>query len=136
METTEDTLIDEISQMTVQYRAEVTGHRKEWPRSIRERVEKLGELGLKPKKIAEKTPIPYETVLQWRYERNRFLKLQAFHSLPVAQPDNATVTVALNGDAKASTAPLSKVTVTTPSGYQIAGEAKSVISVLRALGRR
>lgn len=136
METTEAVLIDEISQMTTQYRAEVTGHRKEWPRSIRERVEKLGELGLKPKQIAEKTPIPYETVLQWRYERNKFLKLQAFHSLPVVQRDDATVTVASNGDTKLAAEPFSKVTVTTPSGYRIEGPASGVVKIVRALGRR
>ncbi len=122
-------LISEIRQIREQYINEVGEGRRPWPRSIIDRVCELGNIGLKPKAIAAQTLVPYETVCQWRYNRNAQLK--KFHNLTVtvpAKPPSATVTVAEKaGDVT--------VTVTTPDGFLIEGlPAHMVIEVLRARG--
>lgn len=125
-------LIYEIKQIREQYIDEVGEGRRPWPKSIIDRVLKLGDLGIKPKGISESTLVPYETVCQWRYSRNQ--RIKKFHNLTVTVPakslvarsSSATVTVA-------ETAKNVTVTVTTPDGYLIEGlPAEMVVEVLRA----
>jgi hypothetical protein len=76
-----ESLLSEINQMREQYVAGVGEGRRKWPRSIKERILKLIDLGLRMRQIAERAGIPYETVCQWKYQRDQ--KPEAFHSLPV-----------------------------------------------------
>jgi len=116
-----ESLFSEIVQMRVQYVAEVGLGRRKWPRSIRERILRLVDLGLRLRLIAERSGVPYETVCQWKYQRSQ--RAGAFHSLPVvAEPKNegaitnaGTVTVPANEIAKNER----PVTVRTPDGYWI-----------------
>jgi hypothetical protein len=129
-------LIEEIRQMREQYAAEVGEGRRAWPKSIKERVFALGDLGMRPKKITAATGVPYETVCQWRYQRNQHLK--KFHNLTVTVPAKqlveksspATATVTEKVAAENLT-----VTVTTPDGFLIEGlPAHMVVEILKARG--
>ena len=124
-------LINEINQMKDQYFAEVGADaRRAWPKSIRERVLLLDDMKMNRKELARLTGVPYETIMQWRYQENKNEKRQ-FHALAVREGKNATVTVA----SPKVTVPNATVTVTTPTGYRIEGVADEVAKVLKALGR-
>ena len=58
-------IFSEIRQMQDQYRAEVTGKRKTWPKSIRERVIKLSVLGIRTQVIVKETGISLNTIYSW-----------------------------------------------------------------------
>ena len=77
-------LINEISQLREQYFAEVGVGRRIWPRSIKERVERLEALGTKYKTISQQTGIGYDTLLQWRYKKNQSDK-KNFHEVAVTK---------------------------------------------------
>jgi hypothetical protein len=130
-------LVSEISQLREQYTAEVGEGRRVWPRSIKERVEKLDEIGVTAKQVSLQTGIGYDTILQWRYQRRQLLKKQ-FHQIQVAAPVKAiakvgTVTVPKAKDVK-KILKLGTVTVTTPEGFRIeATDAESIVQILRAL---
>jgi hypothetical protein len=121
-------LIEEIRQITTQYRAEVGSRRKPWPKSIITRVNELGELGLNSKAISDRTGIPYFSILNWRQGKRR--KAKAFHALVVRPPEleTATVTVPVGSGHQIAT-----VTVTTPDGYRV--QVESVIVAVELLSR-
>ncbi len=127
-------LIFEIKQIREQYIDEVGEGRRPWPKSIIDRILKLGDLGIKPKAISSSTLVPYETVCQWKYNRNQ--RLKKFHNLTVTVP--AKSLVAKSSSATVTVAEKSKnvtVTVTTPDGYLIEGlPADMVVEVIRARG--
>jgi transposase-like protein len=60
-----DTLFEELAQLVGQYKNEVPGGRKTWPRSIKARAQKLALLGLSAAKIARRTNVSYYTVYSW-----------------------------------------------------------------------
>lgn len=64
-------LLEEILQITSQYKDEVPGKRKAWPKAIKERVRELNELGMNVKAICERAGQPYYTVLSWRPPKRR-----------------------------------------------------------------
>lgn len=131
-----EALFSEIVQMRVQYVAEVGSGRRKWPRSIRERVLRLVDLGLRMKQIAARSGVPYETVCQWKYQRDH--RPDVFHALPVvaASPHKKVIT-----NVGTVTAPANKivasetpVAVRTPDGYWIkALSAESAVLVIRSL---
>ena len=105
----QETLLREIAEITKQYKEEVPGGRKTWPRSIRERVVQLYRLGLSAKAVADKTGIAYYTVLNWKKRDPEFKRIKI---LPLIQ--SATVTVP-------ESKKVATVTVTTPKGLLIEG---------------
>lgn len=129
-------LIQEIRQITSQYKAEVPGHRRAWPEAIKGRVAELFGLGMRPKKISEATGISSHTVSLWK---SQFKRKQEFHqvkiidsrskSIAIAEPKSlATVTVRKRRGRppKTRSQPLEAsnlvtVTVTTPEGFRIEG---------------
>jgi transposase-like protein len=118
-------LIEEIRQIKVQYRAEVNGVRKQWPRAIKTRIIQLCESGLRSQEIADKTGISFHTVSAWK---SKHKNKELFHQLPVVlgntkkpvSKKSATVTVTKTGESILSTKSVT-VTVTTPGGYKIEG---------------
>jgi hypothetical protein len=64
-------LMQEISDLRSQYVAEVGSGRRVWPRSIKERVTALDEMGVSAKQISQKSGVGYATILQWRFKRRR-----------------------------------------------------------------
>jgi hypothetical protein len=110
-------LIEEIKQITAQFKEEVPGKGKTWPKAIKQRVKVLLHAGLNSKTIADQTGLPYFTVLSWRERsgkpRGRFREVGAVTAATGEQIFNhSTAPVAVN---------LAAVTVTTPSGYRIEG---------------
>ena len=127
-------LIQEIIQMTAQYRAEVSSKRKPWPNSIIDRVEELIKMGLSVKKVSDLTGIPYFSILNWRHRTGKKFK-RNFHPVSVTTSTTkaATVTVPVGADMAPNVA---TVTVTTPDGYQIKLEnAKSALEFICELRR-
>lgn len=118
-----ENLIQEITQLKAQWIAEVGEGRRKWPRSIKERVEKLDDdMGMPAKQISVETGIGYETLLSWRFTRRQKFKRQ-FHQIQVETPTKAiakidTVTVPKIAESK-KIGKIGTVTVTTPDGFKI-----------------
>lgn len=81
-------LISEIVQIKDQYASEVgLGRRRAWPKSIKDRVARLDEIGIAPKIVSARTTIPYDTIVLWRYNRRHTVHgrlKKGFHELTVA----------------------------------------------------
>ncbi len=117
-------LIQEIKQISSQYNVEVGSRRRPWPKAIKDRVAALDRLGLSSKAIAVDTGIPYYTVLQWRFKRNK----TKFHELSL--PAVATVTVPRETEKILKTG---TVTVATPDGYRVEMPVDAAVELLNAL---
>jgi hypothetical protein len=94
MEQAAETIIDEINHIRDQFRSEVSGHRKQWPKSIKSRVARLLDLGLRPKEIQSRCGISFHTVSLWKSQKSA----SKFHEIPVLASSEknqipATVTV-------------------------------------------
>ena len=128
-------LIREIAELRSQYVAEVGEGRRKWPRSIKERAEKLDEMGIPAKQVGFKTGIGYETLLQWRYKRRLEFK-KRFHEIkaPVkslAKIDTVTVSKA---DSSRDILKVDTVTVTTPEGFRVEmPNVESAVDLLKRL---
>jgi len=140
MDTTTDEIYKELLQLIDQYRAEVPSRRGQWPESIKTRVVVLRGRRQGLKEIAQRTRLPYYTILNWmpaelrRRGRKaaltpgvdafvgRFLPLglEGHSSVetgaPPATPLPATLAVTSPGYS-----PTATVTVTLPSGIRIEG---------------
>ena len=133
-------LIQEVRQITLQYKAEVPGHRRAWPEAIKKRVTELFSLGLKTRKISEVTGISIHTLLLWKsqlYGGQSFQQLTIIDaaeskakSLATAKANSfATVTVTKKrgrppkvlSPQQLDVANNVTVTVTTPDGFRIEG---------------
>lgn len=136
-------LISEIKQIKAQYVAEVGSGRRAWPRSIKERVASLDELGVPIKSLAGKCDIPYDTMILWRYKRKREAIRQSdgFHELTVgaqaqvpAISKSGTVTVTKSKISTTTPASEARLRLTTRSGLSIEGlDVESVMTLLARL---
>lgn len=125
-------LIEEINQIKAQYVAEVGKGRRVWPKSIKSRIAELDGLGVPAKHVAERTDIPYETIILWRYKRRRE-RDAGFHELKVAASELPVISKSVAVTAtKSEISPMS-LTVTTPEGYRVEGLTEEVL--LRLLAR-
>jgi len=123
-------LIHEIQQIKIQYQMEVGSKRRPWPKSIRERIEALENLGVRAKVIAADTGVPYPTILQWQFLKRKKSNSEKFHQLTVstseASPRNPTVTVRTNEKLSPT------VTVITPLGFRLEGSAEGISKILKS----
>lgn len=128
-----DRLVSEIQQIKVQYVAEVGSGRRTWPRSIKERVASLDELGLAPKIIARRCEIPYDTVILWRYKRAKQLPGK-FHEVTIAKlpiSKSGIVTVPDFEMPQNRSAMPSSLRLTTPAGFVVEGlDEKSIARII------
>lgn len=131
-------LTDEIRQIRTQYRAEITGGRKQWPKAIKDRVLMLRSQGVRLKHLAERTGLPYHTLALWSSEakRARFREITVVPSLARKPSDQKIVTVTVPRKSKSSESEkIATVTVTTPEGFLVqvrsVTEAASVVRLLR-----
>lgn len=142
-------IIDEIQQITAQYKAEVPGRRHAWSKAIKERVHALFAMGLKPKAITERTGLSYHTVVYWSTQAKQTQKLLPVkvvaaksRRLPVPTVKAAIATVAVKKRGRPSSSkslgPLlnATVTVTTPDGFIIEGLPAQVALALLQEARR
>ena len=128
-----EALISEIKQIRHQYNIEVGSKGKPWPKSIKERVFKLIDLGFTLQSISDDTGIPYYSILNWRHRGKEKAKVQQFQELAVRsnfQSRSVAVTESSQICQQSAT-----VTVTTPGGYRIeAMDAADAIKILKAMG--
>jgi len=81
------------------------------------------------KKASEICGLSVDTIYQWRADA----KKAQFKSIAVVESKSKSVTVT---DRASRTDPISvTVTVTTPNGYKIEGDAETVLKILKGLGR-
>ena len=136
-------LMQEISDLHAQYVAEVGKGRRVWPRSIKERVTALDEMGVPAKQISQKSGVGYATILQWRFKRRR-KQVANFHEVAVAAPAATKaiakidmVTVPKDKIRKLpgkNVVKMATVTVTTPEGFKIeAPDAETALILLKSL---
>jgi transposase-like protein len=100
-------LLKDIREIATQYRAEMPDGHKAWPKSVKDRVAELVELGMTSTEIAKQTGIAYFTVQNWRKRARGFRALQ-IASLPVRNQEIANESVVV-------------VTMTMPNGIRIDG---------------
>lgn len=130
-------LFDEILQIRSQYKAEVDGTHKQWPKAIRERAMRLQELGVSRKNLSQRSGISYHTLAYWSMARKQSA---GFHPLAVKPPllptegeAATTVTRHKNADHRKVFA---TVTVTTPDGSHFRfASARDALLVLKGLKR-
>lgn len=130
-------LIQEIRELREQYIAEVGEGRRVWPKSIKDRIQCLDEMGLSARDVSERTGVGYETFLQWRYQRRQLAKKQ-FHQIDVKLESRAITKIGTVTVPKIKTPKVPQkigtVTVTTPDGYCVGGlDLESATSLLRGL---
>ena len=114
-------LVDEILQIRSQYKAEVDGEHKQWPKAIRERAMRLQGLGMSRKALSRLTGISYHTLAYWAGTQKR-----DFHQLAVSPRPEAMS--AAEADAT--------VTVTMPDGSHFRfASARDALLVLKGLRR-
>lgn len=114
-------LFSELSQICEQYKREVPGGRRAWPKSIKDRVFALQRLGISAHQVAKQVPIPYMTIVSWNAAERKKGK---FLPVKVVKGEPTTVTVASRArrDQKhRGPAPVTTVTVVTPTGFRIEG---------------
>ena len=92
--------------MTAQYREEIPGGRKAWPKSIKDRVVELHRLGMGSTAIANATGITYFTIHNWKK------RSPEFRALAIAKPADVTVPIKSQ---------VATVTVTTAKGLRFEG---------------
>lgn len=114
-------IFEELRQICEQYKNEVPGRRRAWPKSIKDRVFALQRQGIRSNQIAKRVPIPYATIMSWNVSDKR---KGAF--LPVKVVKSATPpTVTVGGRPKRKHGPVESkvmtVTVVTPKGLRIEG---------------
>ncbi|NJM09638.1 MAG: hypothetical protein HC883_01680 [Bdellovibrionaceae bacterium] len=132
-------LTEEIRQIKIQYKAEVTGGRKQWPKAIKDRVLELRSLGLRLKDMSDRTGVSYHTIAQWTSEvgpRRKFRELAVVANDTRKPTERKIATVMVPRKEKSQPAvKITTVTVRTPDGFVIrvcsATEAASVIGLLR-----
>lgn len=127
------TLIEEIRQIKRQYVAEVGKGRRVWPKSIKARIAELDELGVPAKHVAEKTGVPYETVILWRYKRRREHNASGFHEVKVAASELPVISKSVAVTMTKSEMKTAALTVTTPEGFRIEGLTEELL--LRLIAR-
>lgn len=87
-------------------------------------------MGLKMKAIAEKTGIPYHTIISWRQEQ---MREGIFHAVAISETSSKVATVTVP---TVACDPVGTVTVATPDGYRIeATNYQSVVHLIQSLRR-
>jgi len=134
-----DRVIEEIQQIKAQYKTEVAGVRKAWPRAIKDRVLKLASDGVRLREVADRTGISYHTLASWTAKA----EFEKFHSLPVVRKSTnsairknvATVTVTKSSKSGV-VSKIATVTIKTPDGFVIRlGSARDAVTLLKSLGQ-
>lgn len=125
-------IVAELQDLCAQYKAEVPGRSRAWPKSIKERVAELSARGLGDSEVARLVPIPMQTIYSWRH--NKKAKSPAPSFLPVKINKISTATVKKRSKPQKVKPPT--VTVTTPSGFKIEGlQASDVLDFFEKLER-
>lgn len=121
-------LFSELEQICEQYKEQVPGRRRAWPKAVKERIEELSLLGVNGYEVSKRIPVPYMTIVSWRSKaKSRDSSSPGF--LPVKIVDEkrpTTVTVKRRGrkpkqSSTQASNTLTTVTVVAPNGFRIEG---------------
>lgn len=135
METSQ--IFSEIKQIKEQYAREVSGRRRPWPKSIKDRVWKLNELGHSLHSIAREIAIPYMTLKSWERKRCSSFRAVKVRGLGASRlPTTVDRLTADRSTVEGTTAQdQSSASVILPSGIRIEGlDFESLIVLCRRLG--
>jgi transposase-like protein len=128
-------LFNEVQQLIEQYKVEVPGDRRAWPESIKNRLLELCEGGLRYQDVAQRSGIPYHTLLGWRFRKK---KRDAFKEIAVKSLVGESLSTVTVGKKLKVTKSLQTLTVTV--GNQIRVEGLDLVGVLKIIkevgGRR
>ena len=115
-------ILNELVELCGQYKVEIPGRRRAWPKSIKERIFNLQALGVKPSEITKRTGISKQTIYVWNSQQKKkgenFLPVKIVSESPtvtVRENPNECHEGAIVRDARPT------VTVITPSGFRIEG---------------
>jgi hypothetical protein len=110
-------IFDELSQLCSQYRAEVPGGRRAWPRSVKERIFELRKMGLSYIEISKKSGIPASSIYAWSATK----KGSSFVPVKVVKSKRDLTVRVRKPIESPEIAASPTVTVVTPSGFRIEG---------------
>jgi transposase-like protein len=129
-------IAEEVRQLCAQYQQEVPSRRRTWPRSIKDRVFRLIELGMSSEAIAKQTGVPVATIYSWK---SVHIKSQGF--LPVKVIPDQTIAVepkSLPPKPKRRYKPrlaAPTITVVTPNGIRFEGlDVSAALQIAARLG--
>ena len=121
-------LFSELEQICEQYKEQVPGRRRAWPKAVKERIEELARLGVNGYEVSKRVPVPYMTIVSWR-SKAKSISASSSGFLPVSvvtEKRPTTVTVKRRGrkpkqiPSQSTNAPTT-VTVVAPNGLRIEG---------------
>lgn len=121
-------IFQQLNQICDQYKREIPGRRRAWPKSIKDRIFALQRAGVNAHQIAKQVPVPYMTIVSWNTSEKRrgsFLPVRVVRS---HKP--TTVTVVGRGRPRKTNLPVvavPTVTVVTPSGIRVEGLGADVV---------
>ena len=139
MTESQSTILNELTQLCSQYKAEVPGVRQAWPESVKSRIRLLIDDGMTAAEVSRQAGIPYYTLNSWIRRRHATFIEAKLREPPHATPEKrkrgrprkshllpATVTVANLALQKSPVDSVTSeasgtVTVTTPNGFKIEG---------------
>lgn len=116
-----DLIFEELAQLSGQYKVEVPGARKAWPRSIKERVLRLSALGAPMTEIARRSKIPYYTVYNWAKPQKRAKSQGRFRELAIVEKRGISVRPEIPELPLSTSNNFATVTVTMPNGCKVEG---------------
>jgi len=93
-----DQIYSEITQIIEQYRTEVPGRRRAWPKAVKERVQDLRRRKVSWDEISKSTGIPVSTLYQWRIRKSTssFQELSVVPTSGRSRSDGHSVTVVVS----------------------------------------
>lgn len=120
-------LIRDITQIAQQFKAEIPGGRRPWPKAVKDRALALVKDGMSLTEIAAATGFAYQTVHGWTRDRRTRGKFRELKALPAPEesavmaipPTSENSPTSRKGGDKAAKS--TKVTIITPNGYRIEG---------------
>ena len=59
-------LFSELEQICEQYKKQVPGRRRAWPKAVKERIAEIERHGVSGYEVAKRVPVPYMTIVSWR----------------------------------------------------------------------
>ena len=118
----------ELEQICEQYKEQVPGRRRAWPRAVKDRIGELQRLGISGHQISKRVPIPYMTIASWRRDKpesgSAFLPVKIVEQPTLAPARATTVTVEKRERGRPPIQKVSiatTVTVVAPNGLRIEG---------------
>ena len=119
----QEQLFSEIRQVIHQYKQEVTGKHKPWPKAVKDRVRRLRELGVSIPEISRQIGLSYATLKFWESSGKGNFKALTVKPLTVKRASKMNSTV-------------DTLTVKTADGLEVHGLSLDQVKYLLHRGQR